>query len=107
MLNFRSSNQCRTRRDIDPGAYKPGNSRTGPVNRRAGDLLIGAGDDEYRRVDGDQVRRVLTGEVVGALVMFPVVVGIEIFCLFQRVGDVALGHTQRIRHSEATRFPSE
>jgi hypothetical protein len=62
----------------------------------AGDLLVGAGDDEVRRVHRDQVRGELAGEVVLGLVVLPVEVGVEVLGLLQGVGDGALGDAQAV-----------
>jgi hypothetical protein len=63
----------------------------------AGDLLVGAGDDEVRRVHGDQVGGELGGEVVLGVVVLPVEIRVEVLGLLQGVGDVALGdvHARR------------
>ncbi len=67
------------------------------AERRAGDFLVRAGDDEVSMVHADQVRRVLAGEVIGCVVVFPVQRRMQVFGLFQRMGDVALGHAETFR----------
>ena len=59
-----------------------------------GNLLIGAGDDEIRRVHGDEIGGELGCKVVLRIVLAPEEIGVEIFGLFQGVGDVALRHLE-------------
>src|SRR3569832_505556 len=56
---------------------------------RAGNFLVGAGDDEIGLVHSDEIFRVLALEMLFVVVVLPVDVGIQVFVFFQRKRNIA------------------
>ena len=57
-------------------------------------FLIGAADDEIRRIHGNDVSRELNGKVVVRLQFLPIQIAEQILGLFQSVRHVALRYLQ-------------